>query len=250
MVGFEALAILKERMVEPVFTKRRHFGCVFCGTTFYGKYSKEPTTEYSISVGLVDEGDVEVYFPPCPNKKCGDGQSCIGVESAKVARHEFEKAEKKRKRAEERQRKKDEEYRTKPYKVTKRLTYPSKMHFDERVLELAESPEKMTKHEMMSDYFLDRVFWAKFGKGCHTMEVRNFTIRKKLYNGTYMSNSGKTRMGGFTPYFIITNKDTGKVREIGTDSVRFEIELKTKYGTNRRNDPERGYGLPNSRGYR
>ena len=102
---------------------------------------------------------------------------------------------------------------------------------------------------MMSDYFLDKVFWAKFGKGCHVMQVRNFTIEKQLHDGTYLSNSGKTRMGRFTPYFTITNKDTGKVREIGTDRVLHQIEMNKKYGTNRRNDPDRGYGLPNSRGY-
>jgi hypothetical protein len=57
-------------------------------------------------------------------------------------------------------------------------------------------------------------------------------------------------MGGFTPYFEVTNNQTGKEREVGTESVRFEIELKQKYGTNRRNDPKRNFGLPNSRGYR
>jgi hypothetical protein len=57
-------------------------------------------------------------------------------------------------------------------------------------------------------------------------------------------------MGYFTPHFIITNTVTGKVREIGLDAVRQHIELDRTYGKNRRNDPKRNFGLPNSRGYR
>tara|TARA_E500000178_G_scaffold353972_1_gene421435 strand:- start:897 stop:1460 length:564 start_codon:yes stop_codon:yes gene_type:complete len=138
----------------------------------------------------------------------------------------------------------------KPVKVSAKLTYPNKKAYEDRIDFLAVNPDEMTKHEIMSSYFMDKVFWKIFGKGCHTLEVRNFTIKKRLWDGTYMSNSGKTRMGYFTPYFEVTNNQTGKVRELGTQSVLNDIKRRERFGTNRRNDPERGYGLPNSRGYR
>jgi len=137
-----------------------------------------------------------------------------------------------------------------PVKVSARLTYPNKQAYEDRLSLLAKEPHQMTKYEMMCDYFLDKVFWKKFGSGCHTMTVRCFEIKKRLFDGTYKSNSGKSRMGYFTPHFIITNIVTGKVREIGRDAVRQHIELDRTYGKNRRNDPKRNFGLPNSRGYR
>jgi hypothetical protein len=137
-----------------------------------------------------------------------------------------------------------------PVKVSARLTYPNKQAYEDRLSLLAQEPDQMTKYEMMCDYFLDKVFWKRFGSGCHTMTVRCFEIKKLLFDGTYKSNSGKSRMGYFTPHFIITNIVTGKVREIGLDAVRQHIELDRTYGKNRRNDPKRNFGLPNSRGYR
>lgn len=137
-----------------------------------------------------------------------------------------------------------------PVKVSKKLTYPNKQAYYDRIDYLAAKPDEMTKYEIMSSSLMDKVFWKIFGSGCHTLEVRNFTIKKHLWDGTYMSNSGKTRMGYFTPYFEVTNNQTGKVREIGTQSVLNDIKRREQFGTNRRNDPERGYGLPNSRGYR
>lgn len=138
----------------------------------------------------------------------------------------------------------------KPVLISKKLKYANKKAYQERLDYLAKNHDDITKYEMMSSYFLDKLFWKIFGKGCHTLEVRHFTIKKQLWNGTYMSNSGKTRMGYFTPYFEVTNNKTGKVREIGTQSVLNDIKRREQFGTNRRNDPERGYGLPNSRGYR
>jgi hypothetical protein len=102
----------------------------------------------------------------------------------------------------------------------------------------------MTKYEIMSSYFMDKVFWKRFGAGCYELQSRHFTIKKHLWDGTYMSNSGKTRMGRFTPYFEVTNNQTGKVREIGTDSVKRAIEREKQFGKNRRNDPKRNWGLP------
>lgn len=138
----------------------------------------------------------------------------------------------------------------KPVLISKKLKYANKKAYQERLDYLVKNHDDITKYEMMSSYFLDKLFWKIFGKGCHTLEVRHFTIKKQLWNGTYMSNSGKTRMGHFTPYFEVTNNQAGKVREIGTQSVLNDIKRREQFGTNRRNDPERGYGLPNSRGYR
>jgi len=138
----------------------------------------------------------------------------------------------------------------KPVLISKKLQYANKKAYEERLAHLAKNPDDITKYEMMSCYFMDKLFWKIFGKGCHVLEVRNFTVKKELYDGTYMSNSGKSRMGYFTPYFKIINNQNGKVRAIGTDSVIKHINRKEMFGTNRRNDPERNYGLPNSRGYK
>ena len=138
-----------------------------------------------------------------------------------------------------------------PVKVSARLTYPNKQAYEDRLSLLAKEPDQMTKYEMMCDYFLDKVFWQKFRKGGRlSMQVRHFTIEKKLHDGRYKSNSGKSTMGYCTPFFVITNIITGKVRRIGIDAVRQHIELDNTYGKNRRNDPKRNFGLPNSRGYR
>ena len=146
--------------------------------------------------------------------------------------------------------KRKEKEAAQPVLITKKLRFENKQAYEDRLMLLSKHPEKMTAYEMMSSYFLDRLFWKKFGSGCHVIKVRNFKIQKCLWDGTYMSNSGKTRMGSYTPYFEITNEVTGKEREIGTQSVLAHINRQDKYGTNRRNDPDRNFGLPNSRGYR
>lgn len=146
--------------------------------------------------------------------------------------------------------KRKEKEAAQPVLITKKLRFENKQAYEDRLMLLSKHPEKMTAYEMMSSYFLDRLFWKKFGSGCHVLKVRNFKIEKCLWDGTYMSNSGKTRMGGYTAYFEITNEVTGKEREIGTQSVLAHIKRQDKYGTNRRNDPDRSFGLPNSRGYR
>ena len=146
--------------------------------------------------------------------------------------------------------KRKEKEAAQPVLITKKLRFENKQAYEDRLMLLSKHPEKMTAYEMMSSYFLDRLFWKKFGSGCHVIKVRNFKIQKCLWDGTYMSNSGKTRKGGYTAYFEITNEVTGKEREIGTQSVLAHINRQDKYGTNRRNDPDRNFGLPNSRGYR
>ncbi len=243
MKGFNKLHELKDNMLKPIYEKRRHLGCEWCGTTFYGYYTKQSQTLHLDMPDVTEEG-VEIFLPPCPDKDCGMGT--MGIYSAKTALHHYNKHKEKERKKAERKAKKDAE----PVKVSKKLTYPNKKAYEDRIDYLAANPDEMTKYEIMSSYFMDKLFWKIFGKGCHVLEVRNFTVKKELYDGTYMSNSGKSRMGYFTPYFKIINNQNGKVRVIGTDSVTRHIQRKEMFGTNRRNDPERGYGLPNSRGYR
>ena len=117
---------------------------------------------------------------------------------------------------------------------------------NQRIDLLSQNVQQIKPAEMLSSYFLDKLFWKIFGKGCPTLEINHFKIQKKLWDGTYRSNSGKTRMGRFIPYFVITNTVTGKVRTIGEKYIDTALFRKT----NRRNDPERNFGLPNSRGYK
>ncbi len=236
--GFEKLQELKDKMLAPLFEKRRHLGCEACGHTFYGYYTKEPQTAFDLPV-TIQEG-VSVHFPPCPIELCGMGTA--GIYDAQTALHHFLKRKEKERKKAERKAKKDAE----PVRVSKKLTYSNKQAFSDRIDHVAANPDEMTKYEIMSSYFMDQVFWKKFGAGCHTLESRHFTIKKRLWDGTYRSNSGKTRMGGFIPYFEVTNNQTGKVREVGTRSVNAALDRRT----NRRNDPDRNFGLPNSRGYR
>jgi len=129
--------------------------------------------------------------------------------------------------------------------ISKRLYFSDWDDFNSRINHLSKNTNDISAAEMLSSYFLDKLFWKKFGKGCHTLRVRQYKIQKKLWDGTYKSNSGKSTMGSWVPYFEVTNIVTGKVREIGTDSVNASLDRKT----NRRNDPDRNFGLPNSRGY-
>ena len=230
-LGFEVLQRLKDKMIDPLLQKRRHLGCEECGKTFYGHYQN---TGYNA----------------VPN-----GKECIvsfPVRDAKTAKIIYEKETEKNRKKQERRKARQAEKDAQPVNIGKKLTYLNKEAYHDRIAHLAAAPDNMTKYEMMSSYFLDKVFWERFGKGCHTLEVRNFTIKKQLHDGTYMSNSGKTRMGRFVPYFEIKNELTGKQREVGGEEIKGFLDLRETLGTgtNRRNDPDRAYGLPNSRGYR
>lgn len=241
----EQLQKIKDAMMQPIYEKRRHLGCELCGVTFYGYYQKtgldnvpngeetpHPTKKGWVTCHTYDD----VFYPDCP--ECGFSPPVSDAKSAiAIYNHEKAKAQKKA----ERKAKKDAQ----PVRISARLTYPNKQNYEDRLNLLAKEPDKMTKYEMMCDYFLDKVFWKRFGKGGRlTMRVRNFSIEKRLHDGRYKSNSGKSTMGYCTPFFVITNIITGKVRRIGIDAVRQHIELDNKYGKNRRNDPKRNFGLP------
>ena len=130
-------------------------------------------------------------------------------------------------------------------RCSRKLEFASWDEFRQRLKTIAQNPDLMTAHELRSSYFLDKLFWERFGKGCHTMKCRHWEVSKKLSDETYMSNSGKTRMGRFIPYFYVMNTVSGKLRKVGLEYTNQRTRR-----PNRRNDPDRNYGLPNSRGYR
>ena len=234
MGQFQKLQILKDKMLEPELKKRRHLGCEFCGKTFYGYLLQKFKGKYS----LYNDYNDYLYYP-----ECNSCQLAIGVWDATIAKDKYQRMLKKEEANKKRAEAKHQKFLNTPVIYREKLIFKNKLVADERVEYLSKNPQEINKYEMMSNWFLDRIFWKIFGKGCHELKVRNFIIKKELWNGTYMSNSGKTRMGSFTPYFEVTNNQTGKVREIGTDSVKRAIEREERFGTNRRNDPDRNWGL-------
>lgn len=237
MEGFAKLQVLKDKMFEAETEKRRHLGCKYCGATFYGYYEKRGFS----GLGLVNIYDSDGHpietglsYPDCP--KCFDN---IGVCEVARARYEYEETEKSQKRREEKERQQQWEYENVPVKVDSKLTFPSKKALHERIGLAAKDPNSITKYEIMSSWFMDKVFWRIFGKGCHTLKVRDFSITKQLMNCTYLSNSGKTRLGQFVAYFEVINDRTGKKRMI---LPKVHIPR-----PNRRNDPKRNWGLPGNR---
>ncbi len=251
--GFEKLQELKDKMTAPLFEKRRHLGCELCGHTFYGYYQREGWAKVETGKWIPHETKAGwsyaekyegVFYPECPN--------CVlpTVCGAKEARGRYERMQEESRKREERRKARKAKRDARPVICTRKLRFENWPSFQERLQAVADNPDLLTAHELMSSWFLDRLFWLKFGKGCHTMTCRHWSVRKQLYDGTYKSNSGKSTMGEWVPYFEITNTVTGKMHEVGNKSVVSYIERKEKYGTNRRNDPKRNYGLPNSRGYR
>ena len=150
-----------------------------------------------------------------------------------------EELEKRQRRKEERERRRQWECENVPENVAYKLTFPSKKALHERIGLAAKDPNSITKYEIMSSWFMDQLFWRIFGKGCHTLKVRDFSITKRLMNCTYLSNSGKTRLGQFVAYFEVINDRTGKKRMI--------VPKVHTPRPNRRNDPKRNWGLPGNR---
>ncbi len=198
--GFAQLQQLKDKMLAPLFEKRRHLGCFMCGKTFYGYYQKQgyghkvpngkrrphPTKAGWYVVETYDD----VYYPNCPD--CLTPMFIDDAKSAKASYHSMmEDFRKRDERAAARKAKRD----AKPVICTRKVRFENWPIFQERLQAVADNPDLLTAHELMSSWFLDRLFWLKFGKGCHTMTCRHWSVRKQLYDGTYKSNSGKSTMG-------------------------------------------------------
>jgi len=245
MMMQEALQKIKDDMLRPEYEKRRHLGCSICGHTFYGRYQKKGWTAVpTLSVNYVLDHS-NFFYPDCP--KCGlDYFVCGAKEAIEVYNRDKEKSRKKQEAARKRQEKRD----SRPRNCGNGLFFETTILFKQRLAEVASNPDLIKPIELLNSDFLDELFIKKFGLGRFSMMCGHYKVTKRLYDGTYKSNSGKTRMGHFTPYFDVVNTKTGKEREIGMDDVREHISFKRKYGTNRRNDPDRNFGLPNSRGYK
>jgi len=244
MEGFAQLQVLKDRMLEAETKKRRHLGCSFCGVNFYGYYEKQDDpclkpVEVVDAEGFLSE--IDLQYPNCP--KCLKN---FEVDEAGRARLVFEELQELKRRREDEERKLKWEYENVPQKITSKLTFPSKKALHQRIEQAAKDPDSITKYEIMSSWFMDKIFWEIFGKGCHTLKVRDFSITKYLDDCTYLSNSGKTRFGQFVAYFKVVNDKTGKKRWIGEERAERLFEIYNRR-PNRRNDPKRNWGLPGNR---
>lgn len=241
MSAFEKLSALKDKMMKPIYDKRRHLGCEMCGTTFYGHYQKDgydavpngketphPTRKGSVIL----ETYTDVFYPVCP--------SCclsMGVTDAKQAKEVYLKRQEKQKKREERRAAKEEKRNATPVNCGKRLFFERRDLFYKRLKQVWENPEHIKPVELLSTSFLDELFITHSGLGRRSKMFAHYKVKKLFIDGTYMSNSGKSRMGWFTPYFVIENTKTGKVREHGAEH---HVEPRK----NRRNDPDRNWGLP------
>ena len=112
MNGFEALQQVKDNMLKPIYEKRRHLGCEWCGNTFYGYYQKtgyqsdkvpngkkspHPTKDKLIIVHTYDD----VFYPDCPT--CGVAMTVRPADEAvAIYEHEQEKKRKNKAAAEKR----------------------------------------------------------------------------------------------------------------------------------------------------
>lgn len=96
--------------------------------------------------------------------------------------------------------------------------------------ELIDNPQKV-KLENFTYSLLNDIFIKHFGLkgGCYSMDIGGLSVKKSVY--MYTSNSGKSRDSEVT----FTWKDL--------DGVTKEINNISYYSRNRRNDPERNWGL-------
>lgn len=241
MSAFQKLSALKDQMMKPIYEKRRHLGCDICGTTFYGYYQK--TGIYAVPNGkekphptksgwTILETYDDVFYPECPSCLI---HSCV-TDAKEAKRIYLKRQEEQRKKAERRAAKQEKRNAT-PVNCGRRLFFERRDTFEKRLKEVWESPEKIKPVELLSTDFLDELFITQSGLGKRSKMFAHYKVKKLFIDDTYMSNSGKTRMGWFTPYFVVENTKTGKVRKHGT-------EYRVKPHKNRRNDPDRNWGLP------
>lgn len=241
MSAFAKLSALKEKMMKPIYDKRRHLGCEICGTTFYGYYQRKgisavpngkekphPTKKGWIQIETYDD----VFYPDCPS-------CCLSlcVTDAKTAKRVYLKNQEEQKKRAERKAAKQEKRNATPVNCGRRLFFERRDIFEKRLKEVWEKPQKIKPIELLSSSFLDELFITQSGLGVRSKMFAHYKVKKLFIDGTYMSNSGKTRMGWFTPYFVIENTKTGKVRKHGMEN---HVEPRK----NRRNDPARNWGLP------
>ena len=107
----------------------------------------------------------------------------------------------------------------------------------ERFEYVLKNPDEIKKSEMTYS-FLNNYSWAKFGKGSHKWQMREYTFHKDFQLGM-LSNSGKTRVSDTMVWIHIYNWD-GSLYKILENAAAFVGPP----SPNRRNDPDRNWGLP------
>jgi hypothetical protein len=100
----------------------------------------------------------------------------------------------------------------------------------QRLERAVRDPSVLTEADLSNYQLLDRVFFAAKGAGEGTLELAGIPVTKSLAG--YSSNSGKTT--GWRVTFSWT----------GSDGIAQSIEKVPPEASNRRNDAERNWGLP------
>ena len=209
MNGFEALQQVKDNMLKPIYEKRRHLGCEFCGTTFHGYYqntgyqshkvpngkkSPHPTKDKLIIVHTYDD----VFYPDCPN--CGIAAGVRNADDA-VAIYEHEQEKKRKNKAAAEKRK-----ATRERKITE---------YWDRVRHVRANPHDATIEELHSFNFVQALLGMPYYGG---YDNREKPCWEQGQNGRYQvkfnyvdkgtSRSGKTHYT--RQWFDITDTDTGE----------------------------------------
>jgi hypothetical protein len=83
--------------------------------------------------------------------------------------------------------------------------------------------------EQFSYDLLERIFWQHHGKGAARLQIGGIVVAKQLI--LYFSNSGKTKDWKVIYSFTDANGE------------RHEFVKESRHSSNRRNDPNRDYGL-------
>jgi hypothetical protein len=107
----------------------------------------------------------------------------------------------------------------------------------ERFEYILEHPDEIQESEMTYN-FLNNYSWEKFGKGSHRWQMREYSFYKDFILGR-LSNSRKTRVSDTMVWIHIYNWD-GSLYKVLKNSAA----IAGPPPLNRRNDPNRNWGLP------
>lgn len=208
MNGFSALAGLKDKMMQPLYEKRRHFGCEVCGKTFYGHYRKtglkqvpngveRPSTRAGF---VIVETYDNVFYPECP--EC---MTDICVDDAKYAiarrNHRIERSRKNKEAAQKR----------------KATIERKRNQYWERVRHVRENPEDITDEESKNYNFLCAMInIPKYGSDPDVIWRRgerngHLTIKHHSHHQG-QSRSGKTHY--YYKWFDVLDHRTGKTYQV------------------------------------
>jgi len=211
MSGFDALQKVKDDMMRPMYERRRHLGCEFCGTTFYGYYQKtgrsgvpngKETPHPKQKGWVVCHTHDDVFYPNCP-----DCSVAYGVRDAKealaVREHEQEQRRKNKAAAEKR-------------KATKER---KRQEYWDRVKHVRSNPYDVRPEELRDFNFIQSLLGMPYWSG---YENREKPCWEQGQNGPYKvkrhsihkghSRSGKTHY--YDDWFDMMNVDTGETWQV------------------------------------